>query len=191
MGLNEIKQTISAEAKQEAEKIEREGKAKAQVVMVEWNKKIEEEKNNLISSAQRKTDQKVQQRHFSLQADVRTEVLSRKQKIIEQVYDKTLGTLKELNDQDYAQLMEKLISQLPDMEAELFSVEGKESLLKKGLNTSKRKFKVAQENVKGQGGFVMKSDKVEIDNRFSALLDIAKEKTIMEVSTILFNDEQA
>lgn len=191
MGLNEIKTTILSEAKKEGQKIEQAGQAKVQVVKVEWDKKLVEEKNNLINSAQRKTDQKVQQHQFNLQAHARTEVLSRKQEIIDKVYYQTLETLKQLDDQGYVQLMEKLITQLPDIEGELFSVEGKESLLKKGLSTSKRKFKAVGENVSGQGGFVMKSDKVEIDNRFSALLDIAREKTIMEVSVILFNEKEA
>jgi len=190
MALDDIKKAILAEAEKEAKKIEQEGEQKIGLVNNDWLKKIEARKKDLIASSQRKANQKVQQTQFKLQAQAQTEILDQKQKDIDKVYKITLDKLAEIDDDQYVELMEKLIKQLPAGEGSLISVNDKDSLLKKALRQSSQKYDVLTETTSGNGGFIFRSKEVEIDNTFATLVRNAKEQTILEVSSLLFNQEQ-
>jgi len=190
MALDDIKKAILAEAEKEAKNIEQEGEQKIALVNDDWLKKIEARKKDLIAASQRKTNQKVQQTQFKLQAQAQTEILDQKQKIIDKVYKLALDKLAEIDDDQYVNLMEKLIKQLPTGEGSLISVKDKDSLLKKALRQSSQKYDVLTETANGNGGFIFRSQEVEIDNTFAALVKNAKEQTILEVSNLLFNQGQ-
>lgn len=187
MALDDIKKAILVEAEKEAKKIEKDGESKINAVRDEWAQKIEVKKQEIIATAQRKTNQKIQQSQFKIQAQSQTEILNQKQKMIDKVYELALQKLAEIDDNKYVDLMEKLITQLPDGEGELTSVKDKESLLKKTLGKSGKKYDLAKEEINGKGGFIFRSKEVEIDNTFVTLVNNAKEQTILKISDLLFN----
>lgn len=190
MALDDIKKAILAEAEREVKKIETEGETKVKAVQAEWAKKIEAKKQEIITSVQRKADQKIQQTQFKLQAQAQTEILTQKQKIIDQVYKLALRKLAEINDEQYIALMAKLISQLPAGEGELTSVKDKGDLLKKALKKSDKKYDLTEKEINGSGGFIFHSKEVEIDNTFATLINNAREQTILAVSNLLFNQQK-
>jgi len=199
MALDDIKKAILAEAEKEAGVIEAEGKARIKNIQAEWAEKIEIKKQEIIASAQRKADQKIQQTQFKFSAQAQTEILSQKQKNIDKVYKTALQKLGELDDGGYVELMARLIGLLPKTDGEIFSVKDKEELLKKALRQSGRKYDLAKETVNGTGlpagalakagGFIFKSKEVEINDTFAALVNNAKEQTILLVSNKLFNTQ--
>jgi len=189
MALDDIKKSILAEADAEVRKIEEEGNKKIAEINNEWAKKIEDKKQEIIASGQRKANQKVQQTQFKLQAQAQTEILTQKQKVIDKVYKLALQKLGELDDAEYVELMTKLIGQLPSGDGELTSVKEKENLLKKALRQSGKKYDLAKEEINGIGGFVFKSEEVEIDNTFATLVNNAKEQTSLSVSNKLFRNQ--
>lgn len=189
MALKDIKKSIEEEALAQIKEIEAEGQKKVDAVNELWSRKIEERKNEVLASAQKKAEQKLQQTDFKLQAQSQTAILNQKQKILDQVYKQALTKLNQLDEGSYVNLLSKLISELPDIEGELISAEGKDAELKKALKKSGRKITVSKDTVKASGGFVFKSDKMEIDQTFPALTRNAKEISIIEVANKLFNQE--
>lgn len=189
MGLDDIKKSILDEAKQQAEKIEKENQQQIAELQKKLQQKLEDKKSGLISIGQRKADQKLQQTNFKLEAKLKTKVMTEKQSLIYKAYDKVLEKLTEMDDESYIELMVKLIEQLPDIKGELISVQEKENLLKKALRKSKRKYNIAKEEINGKGGFKFVSGTIDIDNTFSALINNTKEQTSLEVSQVLFGDE--
>ncbi len=190
MALDDIKKAILAEAEKEAEKIRAESENKIAAVKKEWQEKVEQKKQEIIASAQRKANQKVQQTQFKLQAQAQTEILNQKQGIIDKVYKSALKKLTELDDDQYVELMIKLIDSLPETAGELISVKEKEGLLKKALKKNGKKYDLAQEVIGGQGGFIFKSKEIEIDNTFASLINNTKDQTILPVSNLLFNQSE-
>jgi len=190
MALDDIKKAILAEAEKEVKIIETEGEKKIADVNDVWTKKIEEKKQEIVASGQRKANQKVQQTQFKLQSNAQAEVLNQKQRVINKVYKLALQKLGELDDQGYVDLLSGLIAKLPEDEGELISVMEKESLLKKALQKSEKEYTVATETTTGNGGFVFKSEKVEIDNTFATLINNSKEQTSLLVSDKLFSVQE-
>lgn len=189
MSLDDIKKAILTEAKNKAKEIEQDGMRKAADIQIEWDKKLAEKKQEIIASAQRKANQKVQQTQFKLQSQAQTEILNKKQQIIDRAYKAALQKISSLEDDKYTELMMKLIDQLPEGEGKLISVKGKEDLLKKALRKSKKKFEISAETTNGNGGFIFQSKEVEIDNTFGALIKNAKEETILSVTNLLFGQQ--
>ena len=190
MALDDIKKEILAEAEKEAKKIGQEGEDRINTVRDEWARKVEVKKQEIIATAQRKTDQKIQQSQFKVQSQSQTEILNQKQTVIDKVYKLALQKLTEIDDDKYIDLMKKLINQLPDGEGELTSVKDKDNLLKKALRKSGKKYDLARDAINGSGGFIFRSKKVEIDNTFATLVNNAKEQTILEISGLLFNQSE-
>ena len=189
MALEDIKKAVLAEAKSEADKIRSEGKVQVDELKKNWEKKLDAKVIDIIAIANKKAQTKIQQTTFKLKATTQTEILKKKQDTIGKVYSKVVSKLTEMPDQDYIDLMEKLIKLLPDLSGEIISVKGKESLLGKALSKSGKKVKIVKDSISGNGGFVFISDKVEIDNTFKALVENAKDKTALAVAEILFSSD--
>jgi V/A-type H+-transporting ATPase subunit E len=125
-----------------------------------------------------------------LQAQAQTEIINQKQNIIDRVYKSALNKLNGLNDSDYIALTTKLINRLPEEDGKLISAKGKETLLKKALKQSGRKFEILAETANVSGGFIFRSKSVEIDNTFASLINNSRDWTVLEVSKMLFNRDQ-
>jgi len=190
MALDDIKKAILEQAKKESENIISQAEKKAADVKIDWDKKLEEKKQEIIASAKRKANQKIQQTQFKLQAQAQTELLNQKQQIINRAYKAALQKLSSLEDDKYVDLMAKLITDLPSGEGSLISVKDKEALLKKALKKSGKKFDILTETTSGNGGFIFRSKKLEINNTFAALINNAKQDSILEVTDILFGQSQ-
>ncbi len=188
MAIEDIKKTILAEAKRQIEQIEKEDQLKIQGAQSEWQKKVTAKKTEIIALAQRKAEQKIQQASFQFKIQSQTEVLKKKQKILDKVYQKVEEKLKELDETAYIELMKKLIEQLPDTEGKLVSSPEKQDLLKKALRKTNKKYGVAAETITGAGGFIFHSKEIDIDNTFAALVSQAKEQTLLDVTKILFKE---
>jgi vacuolar-type H+-ATPase subunit E/Vma4 len=188
MSLDDIKKSILTDASAQAEKIEAEGKIKISEIKKIWQLKLDEKKQEIIDSAQRKANQKVQQTQFKLQSQAQSEVLEQKQRIIDKVYKTALQKLAAFDGEKYIGLASKLIESLPEGEGELFSTKEKDELLKKALKRSGKKLKISPEPISGTGGFIFQSEQIEINNTFLELINNSKEQTILEVTRLLFSD---
>lgn len=189
MSLEDIKKSIQDEAQVQVKEVETQGQKRIDEVNSLWSKKIDDRKSEIIASAKRKTNQKVQQSEFKLQSQIQTEILNKKQSIIDQVYKTAVKKLSELDDAKYVELIEKLIDSLSDEGGKIISVKGKEDLLKKALKKAKKDFEVSKDTINGSGGFVYQSENIEVDYTFETLVHDAKEATILDVTTKLFNQE--
>ena len=187
MSLEDIKNSIGENTQSQIKEIEAEGQKKINEINHLWSQKLESKKVEIAKMAKRKADQKVQKTEFSLQAQIQSEILNKKQDLISQAYKAALKKLTDLDDAKYLDLMEKLISRLPDDQGEVISVKGKESLLKKALKNSKNKITLSENTCKGQGGFLYQSKNIDMDFTFDRLVDDAKKQTILDVTNILFS----
>ena len=190
MALDDIKAAILAEATKSAQAITADGQAKTAALKADWDRKLETKKQELLTAAKQKTIQKIQQSRLKLQAQAQTELITQKQKLIDKVYKQALTKLSELTDDQYVDLMVKLINRLPELEGKLLSVKDKESLLKKALKKSGHKFELADETVHGQGGFYFTSKTIDINYTFSSLINSTREETLLEIAAKLFNENQ-
>jgi len=187
MALDDIIQSILAEAKQEADKIKQGGIAEIEELKKNLAKTAEEEEKRILASAQKEADRQVEQARFLAVSQEKAGLLSKKQEILDQVYQQALAKLAQFDQAAYQKLVASLINQLEEPQGEILSVEGKENLTKQALAQTGKPYQLSNETVSGKGGFIFRTDTMEIDNRFAVLIDQVRETTEMEVSQILFS----
>lgn len=190
MALEDIKKAILDEANKTIKEIEKNGEEKIAQINAEWNDKLKERREQILAIAQRKADQKIQQTQFKLQAQTKMEILTRKQKIIDKVFDSAVKKLQALDNNQYVELMTNLIAYPTSDEGKLVSAQNKEPLLKKALHKSGKNYELLAETLKTSGGFFFRSKNVDMDFTFAALVSNAKEKTTLEINRVLFNQNQ-
>jgi V/A-type H+/Na+-transporting ATPase subunit E len=189
MAFDDIKKAIIEEAKKIAAEHKEAGLEKSAEISSVWEQKTADKIQEIISDASKKINQKIKQKQFKIQTESQLIVLEKKQEIIDQIFDAALKKLSSLPDARYIKLMEKLIADLPGEKALLFSVEGKVNLLKKALENSSKKFQISPEKIKGDGGFLLKSENIEINLTFEALIKEQKEKSLLEIANLVFNNK--
>ena len=187
MALDDIIQSILAEAKKEADRVKQQGMADIEELGKEFQTKAEEEEQRILELAQKEADRNVAQAQFLAVSQKKAGLLTKKQEILDQVYGRALAKLSELPEADYKKLVASLIGQLEEADGEIVPVKGKESLTKEALSKSGQPFRLSTESVSGKGGFVFKTKTMQIDNRFAVLVDHIRQDTEMEVSKILFS----
>ncbi len=187
MALDDIIQSILAEARKEADKVKQQGIAEIEGLKKDFQAQAQEEEQRILNSVQREADRAVAQAQFLAVSQKKAGLLTKKQEILDQVYSRALDKLAKLPEADYQKLVSSLLKKLEEPQGEVVPVKGKESLTKSALSKSGKPYQLATSTVSGKGGFVFKTKTMEIDNRFAVLIDHVRQDTEMEVSKILFS----
>lgn len=186
MSLEDIKKSISEETEKKIKELSQATEIKISAINKEWQKKIQDREIEIIERVKDQAKRKMQQLKFLAKTQTQAQIMNKKQQIIAKVFDSALAKLGTISDDEYVSLMEKLISKLPASDGNIYSVAGKEKLLAKALAKKAGDIVMADKSVPGSGGFIFKTNEIEIDNRFEALVKNQKEKLIVEFSKILF-----
>lgn len=186
MALKDILQSIHRESQKEIHAVKTEYAEKQAALEKQWKQKIQEKQDTLLSRAQKQAEDKLQQAKFYVVSQKNTEILKKKQEVIHRAYEEAVKQLAKLTPSEYTNLMKLLVENLPDTKGEIIAVDDtkKKALLKKAITN--KKYTVAKETIEGSGGFVFRSAKIDIDNRFEALVENQKEATQTEVADVLF-----
>lgn len=187
MAFSDIKKSILDEAHKQAEECRLQGSKEVAKIRADWENKVKTKKQELLKALQKRAEQKLLQAKFQIQNETQAQVLRKKQEILDQVYKSALDKLNQLGEEQYINLMVRLLKDLPQGEADLISVSGKEKWLAKALKQSNCNHKLSSETVAGQGGFVFQSSQVEIDCTFEVLLEEIKTETNLVVAEKIFN----
>ncbi len=187
MAFSDIKKSILDEAHKQAEECRLQGLKEVERIKSSWEEKAKERKKELLEASKKKAEQEFLQAEFQVQNKIQSQVLRKKQEILDQVYNSVLDRLSQLDEGQYIELMEELIKSLPQESAYLVSASGKSKWLKKALEKSCCNHKLSSEEIKSRGGFIFQSDQLEIDCTFEALLEKTKRETLSVVAEKIFN----
>ena len=190
MPINDIIQKIKQENEAEIKKIKKEADEEIKKLAKLYREKFDIKKRQLIQQKREEIQQVEQQILFQEKLKNNAVILDKKRKIIDQVYKKAFDDMIKLSDNDYIELVSKLISQLPFLEeGKIISSKNKKNQTEKALQKSKRNFKFSRETVDIKGGFIFTSSKLNINNSFEEWIDGIKENTEAEVAKILFKHD--
>lgn len=163
MALQDIIDTILKEAEEKALEIKKETEVKLQSLELEKESKLKALKAKQEASLARFKARLLQQEKFKINQELQGKILSKKRELMDSIYEKALGSLKNLDDEIYQRLVRKFLRELPEV-------------------------KNAQILPSPKEGFVLKSPTLEIDCHFKTFIKEAKPKTEVEVAKILFHD---
>lgn len=170
MNAEKSKEEIISKAKDEAEAIKQEAAEKA-------NKDAENLKSRKLSAAE-------------LQS--RKMMLSAKQEAIKKSFEEALKKLRAMPENQYIEFLTNEIIKVPYSEGTIvLNKQDRDKIgekLVKAVNDKLKaeKFTLSNETVNSQGGFVLRSGAIIINNTFETILDSIKDELTNEVANALF-----
>ncbi|MFH1142896.1 MAG: hypothetical protein ABIH67_00565 [Candidatus Uhrbacteria bacterium] len=162
MSVEDIKQHIADKALTEANKIRNESNIQVEALQLEWQKKIEDERQRLVSEIEHQASSRLAQAKFKIREQVNSKKMTAKQDQLDECYEKALQSLAELSDSEYQKLVKRLKESTKGLEGKI----------------------IEKEN---NGGFVFQTEEADLDFTFSTLLKQVRQQTLVEVNDILFN----
>ena len=181
---NEILEKAKLQAKETEEKANRKAAIKAKEISLKSNHEISEKKR-IINSM--------------VELEMRKDILSAKQQLIEEVFDKALERMNNLEGAKYEQVIyDMLMASAESGEEEIIMSGDRKKKLSadfisranKALESAgkKGKLKISDETRNISGGFILKSRGVEINNSFEAVIRLYRDEIEPKVAEIFFRE---
>ena len=196
-GADRIVQRVLDDAQARAESINAEASEKAEAVISEAKDRAERRKEHILEQS-RKTAAEQKGRIIGMaQMDARKDLLTAKQEMIGEAFQKALDELIGLDDETYLSVIHDLILETAETGTEtvIFNSRDQEKItdhfwkeINKSLADSGKKgeLELSRETRIIKGGFILHSGGVEINCSFETLLEIKRDELEYEVAELLF-----
>ena len=187
MALKNILAAIEAETENEAKKITAEGEKEITALNKAYAEKEKEQKENILKETKKEAEGQVKQAGFRLLNEKKSSLLKEKQEILDEVFALAARKIAARPEAGQVELLSKLIKKLPPSnEGKLVAVKNSVDLVKKARARAGSSLSLAEKTIPGQGGFVFISPKMEIDNRYETLANLARNEAETKVAGLLF-----
>ena len=198
-GIAKIKEWILEEAKEEKQNIIENAKAQAQDIKKQYEQKAKEILNDILDKASKTAEEKKRRIHSMAQLENRKALLQAKQQIIDEVFEKAKATLKDMPDDKYQNLISNMLikSALTGNEELIISEHDKSRItsdfLQRINNTlidmgKQGNLRISKTSGHMIGGFILKSQDLEINSTFDSLINMEREELETEIAKILFEE---
>lgn len=191
-GIERIKNKILKDARTQVEDIVKEAENKVGHTVEQASKEAVELKKKLMDKACEEAEEARKRMLAMAELDIRKEELAKKQKLIDQAFDKALEGLKGLKGKEYKELVETMVKEAaPGGDEEIVVSSQDKQLFESGLlkEINKKiglKLKLSDETRNIQGGFIIKSEGIEINNSFETLIRMERDQIETKIADILF-----
>jgi len=189
MALSDIIKKILDEATTKVAEIENETQQKMVSIDETYIKKLQNQKDDIVKKMEQKKSNIEKRMNLLAKMEQRNQLLKKKQAIIMQVFEKSLNKLWNLDESKYVNILTNLMKSLPQNNSNeaIIPAKNKTILIEKALQSAGLSLKVLPEG-DFKGGFIYRSDDVEINNSFEQILmKTIKPELEPEVARLLFN----
>ncbi|WP_394271225.1 V-type ATP synthase subunit E [Anaerococcus nagyae] len=180
--LEVILESIISEGKTESQNILDDAKAKAEEILNAKRSEADKEAAEIISKAQKEAETIKRNEEVSANRESRDIEISAKNKVIDDIVEALITNLKQIDDKDYKSFVENTLRKSGISKGELILSDAHKDALK---NADFGGLKVTDETV--EDGFVVKSGKIEYDNRFSSIIKYNIDDIRKQISDEIFN----
>lgn len=180
--LEVILESIISEGKTESQNILDDATAKAEEILNAKRSEADKEAAKIISKAQKEAETIKRNEEVSANRESRDIEISAKNKVVDDIVDALLTNLKDLDTNSYKTFVENTLKKSGISNGELILSEGHKDALK---DANFAGLKVADQTV--EDGFVVKSGKIEYDNRFSSIIKYNIDDIRKQISDEIFN----
>ncbi|MDD3705781.1 MAG: V-type ATP synthase subunit E family protein [Clostridiaceae bacterium] len=196
-GVDNIKDKILQDAELKEKEILEKAKLQANEIVEKANQKAASRAKELSQKSVHDVSEKKRIINSNVELEMRKDVLAAKQQAIEKVFDKVLEKMNNFTDSKYEQVIfDMLMASVESGEEEVVMSEaGKKKLsadflnkLNKALAAAGRKgnVKISDEIRDISGGFILKSQGVEINNSFESIIRLSRDEIEPKVAEIFF-----
>ncbi len=197
MALEDIINRILSDAKKAADDIKAEATAEADKIKNEAKVEADAKKAALIAEAKTEAERESKRLLSLARLEAKNAVLAKKRSMIDSVFAGALSKVQSLPKEEYEGLVKKMIlaSSLEGDEEIILSPSDKDKMgegFVKDVNAAlktkgnKAELKLSKESRKTDGGFILKSGKIEINSTFPVLIEMLRESIEPRVIGVLF-----
>lgn len=198
-GIDRISERILEDARAEATRIIEEAQERARSLK---DKKVEQtEKNNekLYKESMDKAQERKRRMLAVAELEMRKEILSVKQQMIDEAMEKVKHAIMVIPRDEYRKIISNMLLESAQGNEEVFFSVADEGRLDQSLidevngillgQGKKGELKLSPERGAFDGGFILKSGGMEINNTFGAIIRMSRDHVESELAEILFGEE--
>ncbi|MBU0668329.1 V-type ATP synthase subunit E [Patescibacteria group bacterium] len=186
MALTDILAKIDKEALARVQELQQEfaeKKAQLEKDADEKQKKAEAEMTIHMTTDSEKIKENAR---IEAEMEAKNQLLKAKREVIDETLKKTVDRLAGADNYEDI-LVEMLKSSAIEDAAQVIPAEGKEEATRSAIQKSGKRFALASSSAKIAGGFILKADKMEIDNSFeTVILEELKGSLEIELNKLMF-----
>jgi len=198
-GIAKIKERILEEAREEKERIIADANVQAQEIVKQYEQKAKEIVDDILDKASKTAEEKKRRIISMAELENRKALLQAKQQIIDGVFEKAKASLQNMPDDKYQKLIAGMLedSVLTGNEEVIISERDKNRItpefiqkVNKTLSGMGKQGNLRLSETFGTmiGGFILKSQDLEINSTFDSLIDMEREELETEIAKILFEE---
>ncbi len=192
-GIEKITQRISADAQAEIDRVLGEARTQAVAVAAKYKAQADAEAAELDAKNKKAAAEREERLAGTAQMEARKTALAAKQEMVEKAYDLALQKLCSLPQDKYTAVLADLLIQASSSGKEevIFSDKDRRTVGKAAVDKANkdggRHLTLSGETRAIQGGFILRSEKVEVNCAFDTLVRLQKAETSGEVVKKLFS----
>ncbi len=201
MPLEKLIDRIISEAEEEASRIKKEAEKEREKILSAAKDEAEGIRQRVIETYRREAEEEKKRRVTSENLEARTALLAEKQELIKSVIDRVVLSVKEMPEDEYIEILIKMHKGL-DIKTkgelilspgdrsrigERFVQKANEQIRSAGLSGE---LVLSEETRDIKGGFIIRSEGIEINNSIEALISSRREELELKIAEILFGEGQ-
>ncbi len=188
MALEDILNTLQAEAEQEIDKINKQADKELSELQKVYDEKYSTERQKSLSEIKSQIQREVDMELFQVKSSQRRKLLQAKREVLDKIFAQALKRLTEISDSDYVKLLAKLMNDINESSGDISASAGKEKQTAEAIKSSGKHFTLATETIPAVGGFMWQGKNVTIDMTFESLVEDLRSQIEMEISQDVFKD---
>lgn len=192
-GIEKITQRISADAQAEIDRVLGEARAEAERITAKYKAQADAEAAELDAKNKKTAAEREERLAGTAQMEARKAALAAKQEMVEQAYELALKKLRSLPKDKYTAVLADLLVQASSTGKEevIFSDKDRrevgQAAVDKANKDGGKKLTLSGETRSIQGGFILRSENVEVNCAFDTLVRLQRAETAGEVVKKLFS----
>jgi len=199
MNAEQVTEKILADATAEAEKIKQQAKEKEAAEQAKLNQQLDEYKKQTKILAQKAGDDKKSHILAAARMDIAKQLLAEKRKLLDEVFTQAQTQLQNLPDEEYCELITKLMLDAVETGDEEVIVGNNERRIDQDfieqvnqkLSSSKKgNLKLSGERQNIAGGFILKRGRIKNNVSLEVLLTQARKELEIELAKELFGNQK-
>ena len=185
MAIEDVIARITQSANDKKSEILREAEQEKNKIMSEWQKNAADFYEIERRKAEHDADNEKRSIVLARRLELRKELLSAKQKIIDDALQKAFEKMTKMPEKEYQSFLEKLMKETAAGGEEVLCKKEDQSLLEKVIKSSGKKVTLSKETREISGGFILKNGKIETNVSLETLFETKRNDLEQEVGKLL------
>lgn len=188
MPLEKIIERLDEEFSLERDRIKRETQDRVSEILKEAKGKAASIKGEILKAASFEAQRRRDRILTTTNLEARRIVLEEKERLIEEAYNKALAKLERLGKKSYQDIIKKMLLKVAKSGsgAIIISKEDRKRIIPSFIKNINEELKISKEDREISGGFILKREKIEVNNSFESLFYSKREELELRLVRILF-----